>query len=118
MSVNLLEEVQKKLQYPALQKIDPNTQEVVVDTKTPDEHRFSQAAIPTILTGLNQYSTNDAGAEKILRGDMSTNWASEIFGDKINEVVQKISQDQKASQGVHSFLPLKFLVYAQVLNRL
>ena len=98
MSINLLEEVQKKLQYPALQKIDPNTQEVVVDNKTPDEHRFSQAAIPAILTGLNQYSTNDAGAENILRGDMSTNWASEIFGDKLSEVVQKISDYSFHSQ--------------------
>ncbi len=49
MSINLIETIQNNLHYPALQKIDPNTQEVKVDNNTPDEHRFSQASIPVYI---------------------------------------------------------------------
>ena len=91
MSTNLLQQIQANLQYPPLQKIDPNTQEVKADSSTPDEHRFSQAAIPAILTGLYKYVSTDEGAETILRGDNSTNWVSSIFADTKSEVVQKIA---------------------------
>ncbi len=91
MSINLIEAIQKNLHYPPLQKIDPNTQEVVAGDSKPNEHRFSQAAIPAVLTGLYEYTTTDEGAENILRGDISTNWVSIIFEDIQNEVVQKIA---------------------------
>lgn len=91
MALNLLEAVQKKLNYPPLQKIDPNTQQVATDNSKPDEHRFSQAAIPAVLTGLYKYSTTDEGAEKILSGDISTDWVNNIFGNTENEVADKIA---------------------------
>ncbi|MEO6729607.1 MAG: hypothetical protein ABIN01_00175 [Ferruginibacter sp.] len=91
MSINLIETIQASLHYPPLQKIDPNTQEVVADNSTPNEHRFSQAAIPAILTGLYRYSTTDVGAENILRGDISTDWVSVVFEDTKSEVVQKVA---------------------------
>ena len=37
MSINILETVQQNLGYPALQKIDPNTQQVLENDKTPNE---------------------------------------------------------------------------------
>lgn len=92
MSINLLEAIQKQLNYPPLKKIDPTTEEVVADSNQPSEHRFSQASIPTVLTGLYQYSGKDNGAESILRGDISSDWASEIFGEEKDEVVGKISK--------------------------
>jgi copper chaperone CopZ len=91
MSINLLETVQKNSGYPALQKIDPNTQAVVADDKTPDEHKFSQAAIPAILTALYKYVQADEGAAEFLRGDSSTNWVSKIFPGNKKEVVQAIA---------------------------
>lgn len=91
MSINLIEKIQSNLFYPPLQKIDPNTQVVPADDTKPDEHPFSQAAIPAILTGLYKYVTTDTGAESILRGDISTNWVSWIFGDTENDVLQKIA---------------------------
>ncbi|MEO5890374.1 MAG: hypothetical protein ABIQ31_08985 [Ferruginibacter sp.] len=97
MSINLIDSIQKNLGFPPLQKIDPNTQEVKVDDNKPNEHRFSQAAIPAVLTGLYKYSTTDVGAENILRGDISTNWVNIIFEDTKGEVVQKISD--------YSFVP-------------
>ncbi|MEO7767161.1 MAG: hypothetical protein ABIS01_07035 [Ferruginibacter sp.] len=99
MSINLVEAVQAKLHYPSLQKIDPNTQQVLVDPTTPNEHRFSQAAIPAILTGLYKYSTTDEGAETILRGDSSTDWVNLIFGSTKDDVVQKIASYSLALPG-------------------
>ena len=92
MALDLLQTVQQNLNFPPLQKIDPNTQEVKLDSNTPNEHRFSQAAIPAILTGLYAYSAKDENAETILRGDLSSDWVSAIFGNRKHEVVDKISQ--------------------------
>jgi hypothetical protein len=97
MSINLLETVQQNLGYPALQKIDPNTQQVVIDEKTPEEHKFSQAAIPAVLTGLYKYVQSDAGAEDFLRGDNSSNWVTKIFDENKKEAIQKISSYAKQS---------------------
>ena len=97
MSINLLETIQQNLGYPALQKIDPNTQQVVADEKTPDEHKFSQAAIPAVLTGLYKYVQSDEGAEDFLRGDNSSNWAGKIFSDNKKEAIQIISAYAKQS---------------------
>jgi hypothetical protein len=97
MSINLLETIQQNLGYPALQKIDPNTQQVVEDNKTPDEHKFSQAAIPAVLTALYKYVQSDVGAEDFLRGDNSSNWVSKIFDDNKKEAIQKIAAYAKQS---------------------
>ncbi|MEP7107658.1 MAG: hypothetical protein ABI760_06735, partial [Ferruginibacter sp.] len=91
MSINLIETIQVNLHYPPLQKIDPNTQEVVTNDHKPAEHRFSQAAIPAVLTGLYEYATTDAGAENILRGNISTNWMALVFDDTKNEVIKRIA---------------------------
>jgi len=87
MSIHLLETIQNNLHYPPLKKIDPNTQEL----KAGAEHTFSQAAIPAVLIGFYTYSGHDTGAERILRGVTSSNWVSEIFGNKAAEVVQKVA---------------------------
>jgi hypothetical protein len=97
MSINLLETVQQNLGYPALQKIDPNTQQVVVDDKTPAEDKFSQAAIPAVLTALYKYVQTDEGATAFLRGNNSTSWVSQIFDDNKKEAVQTISAYAKQS---------------------
>ena len=97
MSINLLETVQQNLGYPALQKIDPNTQQVVADEKTPAEDKFSQAAIPAVLTGLYKYVQSDEGATRFLRGDNSTNWVGKLFDDNKKEAIQTISAYAKQS---------------------
>jgi len=90
MSVNLLETVQKNLGYPPLKKIDPNTHEVKGDGNTAD--KFSQAAIPAVLTALYRYVQSDEGATEFLRGDYSSNWVSKIFDSHSLEAVQTISE--------------------------
>jgi len=91
MSVNILEAVCQRLGYPALQKVDPNTQEVVKDKQLPAGHHFGQAAIPAILTGLYKYVQSDEGAKDILRENNSPGWADRIFGDNKGEVIKKIT---------------------------
>jgi hypothetical protein len=97
MSINLLETVQKNLRYPALQKIDPNTQQVVANEKTPAEDTFSQAAIPAVLTGLYKYVQSDEGAEDFFRGSNSSNWVGKIFEANKKEAIQTISAYAKQS---------------------
>jgi hypothetical protein len=91
MSFNLLEAVQTELGYPELQKIDPNTQVVKEDETTPDEHRFSQASIPAVLTALYNYSCTDVGAKDILHADPATHWGDKIFTDNKMTIVQHIA---------------------------
>lgn len=97
MTINLIETVQQNLGYPALQKIDPNTQQVKIDEKTPEEHKFSQAAIPAVLTALYRYVQSDDGAEDFLRDDISPNWVNKIFDKTKKEAIQKISAYAKQS---------------------
>ncbi|HLF46699.1 MAG TPA: hypothetical protein VI548_09750 [Chitinophagaceae bacterium] len=91
MSINLLETVQTQLRYPALRKIDPNTQVESTDNIMPDEHQFGQAAIPGILTALYKFSRTDDGADNILQGSVTSNWTALIFGDQKESIIQKIA---------------------------
>ncbi len=91
MSINILTTVQENLHYPALHKIDPNTQQVINDGATEPSNDFSQAAIPAVLTGLYKYSITDNGAQEILRGDYSTNWVTKIFEENKTDIIDKIA---------------------------
>ena len=97
MSINLLETVQQNLGYPPLQKIDPNTQQVPAGEAKAAEDKFSQAAIPAVLTGLFNYVQSDEGATEFLKGDNTTNWLAKIFDDKRKEAIQAISDYAKQS---------------------
>jgi hypothetical protein len=91
MSINLLEAVQIQMGYPALQKIDPNIPELAVILSTPNGHRFSQAAIPGILTALYKYSRTDEGVKNILKGNDYTDWIDLIFADIKQNAIQRIA---------------------------
>ncbi len=91
MSINLLEKVQQNLGYPALQKIDTATDQIKENDKTPDEDKFSQAAIPAVLTAMYRFVQSDEGASDILENDGKTNWVASIFDDNRKEVIQTIA---------------------------
>jgi len=90
MSLNLLETVQQNLHYQALQKVDPNTQEVVVDSTTPSEEKFSQAVIPSAILALYKYSTTENGSQTILQNKEHEDWPSIVFGDKKDEFFDNV----------------------------
>lgn len=91
MSVNLLESIQLEMGYPPLQKVDPNTQGVEENNSSSNGDKFSQAAIPSVLTALYRYSRTDEGADNILQGSVSANGASMIFDDHEESIIQKIA---------------------------
>jgi hypothetical protein len=97
MSLQLLQTVQQNLGYPALQKVDPNTKEIIEDTSTPNEDKFSQAAIPAVLTALYKYAQKDDGANEILAGTVDKNWITKIFDENKKEAIQIISSYAKQS---------------------
>lgn len=86
MTVNILEKIQQNLGYPKIQNIDPTTQRVLAN-----EHKFSQAAIPAVLTGLYRYVQKDEGAAEVLQVISSTAWLNKFFEADKNAVVQTIA---------------------------
>lgn len=89
--MNLPDTLQQHFGFAPLIKIDPNTQEVIKDSKNPDPDRLGQAAIPAVLTGLYKFSETDEGASEILRGGYSTNWVEKLFGDQYDAVVERVA---------------------------
>lgn len=89
--INLAEVIQQNLGFPSLQKISPDTQEVKHEEEQYTEDKLSQAAIPSVLTGLYLLATSEAGASIIMGGNISTTWVETIFKDKTAEAVQKIA---------------------------
>ncbi len=99
MSINLLESIQQNLGYPPLQKIDPNVQQSTPDTNKPVEDRFSQAAIPALLTGLYRFVQTDEGAAGILKIVNSDIWVTKIFDTDKEAVVEAVSGYSNQSIG-------------------
>lgn len=91
MSVNLIKTIQENLGYPPLHKIDPATEQPVTDKDEVVTNKFSQAAIPAVLTGLYRYVQTDEGAAEFLNIKTSDNWIAKIFDDNRKEAVQTIS---------------------------
>ena len=88
--MNLPELLQQHFNYPVLQKIDPNTQDIT--GKNPeDEANFGQAAIPALLTGLYKFTRTDEGAGSIIRGDISSNWVQTIFAGHYQEIIERVA---------------------------
>lgn len=88
MSTSLTILLQQKLGYPALNKVDPNTDLIKPGN---NETLVGQAAIPAILISMYKYSRSDKGAENILCGDNSTKWLNEFLGKHKEEVVASIA---------------------------
>ena len=62
---NIIEAIQKKLGYPALEKIDPNIQETKDKSLRTTEEKLAQSAIPVVLAGFYKYTSIDEGAKAL-----------------------------------------------------
>lgn len=114
MSVNILEKVQQSLLYQPLQKVDANTQKVVVDSNTPNEDRFSQAAIPAAIIAFYEFSTTENGAGTILQMEASSDWLSIIFGGEKDAFIKSICS--YANQPFQSCLNNIYAVFSATLK--
>ncbi len=90
MSLNLVEAIQKKLGYAPLHKINPNTQEVITDNRSPVNY-LAQATIPAVLIGMYKKAHNDDDCKTILSGINSSSWANFLFENDSDNVVEKIT---------------------------
>jgi hypothetical protein len=97
MPVNLLLSIPKNLDYPALKKIDPNTQDIPLDQYETDEERLNQAAVTAVLIATYKYTRSDQGAEQVLCGDVSNNWLNTILGDTSKEAIRKVADYAQTS---------------------
>jgi hypothetical protein len=94
MNTNIVEIVQNDLGYPAIVKMDPNTNETVGRSS---RERLAQSAIPTILAGFFNFTRNDKACNYILAGSGQKNWLDALFGDQKELAVEKIARYSKLS---------------------
>ncbi|PWT99549.1 MAG: hypothetical protein C5B52_10510 [Bacteroidetes bacterium] len=97
MATNLIESIQRNLDLPILEKIDPNTQEIRDKSDLDVVQNLAQASVTAILAGMYKYSRNHENCEDLLRGNISTDWANRYFGGFANEVIEKVSDYSGAS---------------------
>jgi hypothetical protein len=91
MAVNIVEEIQKNLGIPELQKIDPNTQEVKKPENVTPQNYLWQAAIPAVLLGLYKFTGDKEGNAAIINGSLSSNLLANIFGRGEQKAVEQVA---------------------------
>ncbi len=91
MITNIVEIIQNDLGYPAIEKIDPNSQEAKTNNGKSSREKLAQSAIPTVLAGFFSFTRSAKGCHYILSGGGPRNWLDTIFGDKKDIAVEKIA---------------------------
>lgn len=92
MTTNLVEIIQKNLQYPALHKVDPNLQDIKNKGAGDTLELSAQSGIPAVLAGLFMLSRTDKGCTTIMAADRIEDSLGIIFKGKEDKVVEKIAQ--------------------------
>ncbi len=90
MVTNIVEAIQKNLGYPALEKVDPNTQEIKGAKKMSAAQKLPQAAIPAVLAAMIKYSDGKDGIN-LLTLNENKNWLGTIYCGKEQDAVKKIA---------------------------
>jgi len=91
MMTNIVEIVQNDLGFPAIEKVDPNSQEARTTEYKSSREKLAQSAIPAVLAGFFSLTRNDSGCNYVLTGVAPRNWLDTIFGNKKDKAVEKIS---------------------------
>jgi hypothetical protein len=88
MSINIAEEVQKRLQFPPLQKVDPNTQPA---DETKIHYPVTQAAIVTALAGLYKITRTTEGCVRLLLTGRTAAWLEDVYGDNLDKTLAHVA---------------------------
>ncbi len=91
MAIDLVETIQKNLGFPALQKMDPNTQEVKKPENLSAQDYLPQAAIPAVLLGLYKFSGDKDGNAAILNGSLKSDLLKTIFQNHEDLAISKVA---------------------------
>jgi len=92
MATNIIEAIQQNLEYPVIQKIDPNIQETKNKVEQVPREKLAQAAIPAVLAGIYRLSRTEEGAGKIIRNQNSSLWLNLLYSGKEHEAIQKVAR--------------------------
>ncbi len=91
MSINISEEVQKKLLFPPLQKIDPNAPNEGMDNEA-IHFPVTQAAIVTALAGLYKITRTTAGCTRLLLKGQTDSWLEDVYGDNLGKTISHVAE--------------------------
>ncbi len=91
MVSNIVETIQKNLGYPALEKVDPNTQEIKNLKILPSKQKLTQAAIPAVLAAMIKYSDGEK-AVNLLSENKNNGWLATIYQDKEIDAIKKVAE--------------------------
>jgi len=91
MANNLIDSIQKNLGLPALQKIDPNIQEVKDKSLRSSRDNLAQAAIPAVLTALYKFTRTDEGGKTFISNESNPDWLGTFFEGKEKSAVDKVA---------------------------
>jgi hypothetical protein len=91
MSINIAEEVRERLQFPALQKVDPNMQSEEAGRLALD-CPVTQAAVVTALAGLFKITRTTEGCVHLLLSGKSTDWLEEVYGDNLDKTLRHVAE--------------------------
>lgn len=97
MSINISEEVQKRLQFPPLQKIDPNTENKQQETNEM-VYPPTQAAIMIVLAGLYKITRTTEGSVTLLQSGKNA-WLEEVYGDNFQKTLETTAAYTRSDKG-------------------
>jgi hypothetical protein len=91
MTTDIVEMIQKNLNYQPLEKVDPNTQEIKdFKTMSPNQ-KLAQAAVPAVLAAMIKCSDDEKGIA-ILSGNNQTDLLATIYNGKDDEAVKQVAE--------------------------
>jgi len=90
MSVNLLEELKKRLDLPDIKKVDPNSQQVEVKTEKEKEFRLTQAIVPAAVAGVYDCARSEKGLAFLAGNDTPPDWLTLFFGNNADGVLKNL----------------------------
>lgn len=91
MSINIADEVQQRLQFPPLQKVDPNTQSRE-EGKHELQYPVTQASIITALAGLYKITRTTEGCVRLLLTGKSTAWLDDVYGENLDKTLRHVAE--------------------------
>ena len=91
MATNIIETIQKNLDLPPLQKIDPNIQETKEKSLRSSREKLAQAAIPAVLAALYKFTRTDEDCQTIISNDANPDWLGTFFEGREKSAVDKVA---------------------------
>src|SRR5580698_9154862 len=91
MSSQIIQEIQKNLGYPELEKINPNEGDNRESGSPFGSQALAQAAIPSILCGFDDSFRSDENARLLVNRTVDSDLLQLIFGDRKKDMISRVS---------------------------